>query len=220
MLLLGDGPMTLNRRSLLALPLGAGLAAALPHRQPVSQPMVAEAAEIHLIRGLFGVFSLGLDTLADKLRALGYAPMLWNWTDVPQITSTIVDSHRRGSTAHIILVGHSLGSDAVVQVAQELKEAAVEVDLAITFDVTIDLVVPSNVEHFVNFYQHNGFGRPAGVVDGFAGEFRNVNLSDDTTIGHGNMEDSPKLQSYVVERVLGETNAHVQTKKPRRMASR
>lgn len=64
-----------------------------------------------------------------------------------------------------MLIGHTLGSNAVIQIANQLAQQNIPVDLAVTFDVTEPLVVPANVARFVNFYQHNGLraGGDAGA---------------------------------------------------------
>jgi hypothetical protein len=216
-------PVTIDRRGFLMAQVAGAMFAAAGSRIALAQPALydpPEPADIFLLRGLFGVFSLGMDSLAEKLTALGYFPSVWSWTDAPLIASNLVAGHTRGDTSHIILIGHSLGSNAVVQVAQALDEKAIPVDLAVTFDVTVDLTVPRNVAHFVNFYQHNGFGVEARPAPDFPGEFRNVDLSRDTTLNHGNIDEAPRLQSLVIDRVEDVTHSHVIARSPRRKAAR
>jgi hypothetical protein len=43
------------------------------------------------------------------------------------------------------------------------------------------------VVRFVNFYQDNGFGKAATPGYGFNGELVNIDLTPDTSIGHGNI---------------------------------
>ncbi len=78
-----------------------------------------------------------------------------------RLRNDIIAGHRNGDNAHVILIGHSLGSNAVVQVADRLASNGIPVDLAVTFDITEGLRVPLNIACFINFYQNNGFGRPA-----------------------------------------------------------
>ena len=41
-----------------------------------------EHAQIYLIRGLFGVFSTGMDEMAAQLKTQGYSNVtLWSWTE-------------------------------------------------------------------------------------------------------------------------------------------
>ena len=180
-----------TRRWLATLALIAGVGV-LPLQDATTQTMrrapavEVEHAQIYLIRGLFGVFSSGMDQMAAQLKAQGYSNVsLWSWTDVDQIAADIISGHQNGDNAHVILIGHSLGSNAVVQVADRIGAQGIPVDLAVTFDITEGLRVPLNVERFINFYQNNGFGRPALEPAGFTGEFSNINLSNQTQLDHG-----------------------------------
>lgn len=206
-----------TRRQLTAMGLASALVAvplrgslfARPSRPPA---VTVEQAQIYLIRGLFGVFSTGMDQMAAQFKAQGYSNVsLWSWTDVDQIAHDIIAGHENGDNAHVVLIGHSLGSNAVVQVADRLAPANIPVDLAVTFDITEDLRVPLNVARFINFYQNNGFGRPAIEPAGFTGEFSNVNLSDQTQLSHGNIDNAPQLQAFVSDRVYEITHTHVST---------
>ena len=176
-----------------------------------------QEAQIYLIRGLFGVFSSGMDQLARDFRKQGYSDVgLWSWTDVETIAHDIVTGQYRGDTAHVVLIGHSLGANAVVQVAARLGQAGIEVDLAVTFDITENLAVPANVGTFINFYQNNGFGRPATAVEGFKGQLSNIDLSGDTGLNHDNIDNDPQSQAFVLQRVYELTHKHVQTTDSRR----
>ncbi len=193
------------------------------HRPPHTRPpaVQVEQAQIYLIRGLFGVFSSGMDQMAAQFKAQGYSNVsLWSWTDVEQIAHDIIAGHQNGDDAHVILIGHSLGSNAVVQVADRLAQAGIPVDLAVTFDITEDLSVPLNVLRFENFYQNNGFGRPAVIPPGFTGQFQNINLSDDPRLDHGNIDNAPQLQQIVMKQVYDITHTHVNTRVARRRDQR
>ncbi|MGV3634772.1 MAG: alpha/beta hydrolase [Pseudorhodoplanes sp.] len=204
---------------LTAVPLHATLAQRPPYtRAPAN---TVEAAQIYLIRGLFGVFSTGMDQMAAQFKAQGYSNVtLWSWTDVDQISNDIIAGHQNGDDAHVILIGHSLGSNAVVQVADRLAAQAIPVDLAVTFDITEDLRVPLNVQRFENFYQNNGFGRPAIEPAGFTGQFQNVNLSNDPRLSHGNIDNAPQLQQIVMQQVYDITHTHVRSRVAKRKEPR
>jgi hypothetical protein len=219
------------RRSFTALAAASALSA-LPllgafsqpqHRPPHNRPpaVQVEQAQIYLIRGLFGVFSSGMDQMAAQFRAQGYSNVsLWSWTDVDQIAHDIIAGHQNGDNAHVVLIGHSLGSNAVVLVADRLASAGIPVDLAVTFDITEGLQVPLNVQRFINFYQDNGFGRPAIEPAGFTGEFANINLTSQTQLDHGNIDNAPQLQAFVMRRVYEITHSHVTTRVAKRREPR
>ena len=218
--------MRVTRRTFAALPLAAALSAIsvrdgwaqATRRAPAIE---VEQAQIYLIRGLFGVFSTGMDQMAAQLKAQGYSNVsLWNWPDVDQIAADIISGHQSGDNAHVVLIGHSLGSNSVVQIADRLAAQGIPVDLAVTFDITEGLRVPLNVERFINFYQNNGFGRPALEPAGFTGEFSNINLSNQTQLDHGNIDNAPQLQQFVYQRIYEITHSHVQTRVAKRKTTR
>ena len=216
--------MRLTRRTFATCTAGAALAAIIDRAVAQTRrgaAVTVEQAQIYLIRGLFGVFSTGMDQMAAQLKAQGYSNVsLWSWTDVDAIAADIIGGHQSGENAHVVLIGHSLGSAAVVQVSDRLARQAIPVDLAVTFDITEGLQVPLNVERFINFYQNNGFGRPALEPAGFNGEFSNVNLSNQTQLDHGNIDNAPQLQQFVYQRIYEITHSHVQTRVAKRKTTR
>jgi hypothetical protein len=218
---------TVSRRAFTALAATAALSAITPawaqQRKPNNRApaTTVEDAQIYLIRGLFGVFSSGMDEMAAQFKAQGYQNVsLWSWTDVDQIAHDIIAGHQAGDNAHIVLIGHSLGSNAVVQVADRLARANIPVDLAVTFDITEGLQVPLNVLRFENFYQLNGFGRPAIEPAGFTGEFSNIDLSNDPRLNHGNIDNARQLQQIVFKQVYDLTHTHVRTRVAKRKETR
>src|SRR5581483_4215141 len=71
--------------------------------------------------------------------------------DAEGIVATIVTRYAAGDHRPIILIGHSLGADAVIAVAQALDRNAIPVALAMLFDGTAPHAVPKNVAAAVNF---------------------------------------------------------------------
>jgi hypothetical protein len=193
-----------RRRFLLGSAL-AGLIGSPSACLAAAEDQAAPVAKIYMFRGLFGIFSLGIDKLAAKLRAAGYEPSILGWEQWGFAASEIVANHRRGDTGATILIGHSLGSDSTIQLASSLAPEKVPIDLIVTFDITQPLAVPANVERFINFYQTNGVGQRAVAGPGFRGELNNVDLSADHSLDHLNIDDSEKLQLLVVNNVFNVT---------------
>lgn len=52
-----------------------------------------------------------------------------------------------------MVIGHFLGANSVVALVNALAERNAEVELAVTFDPTVDLQVNGGVRRFINFYQ-------------------------------------------------------------------
>ena len=86
--------------------------------------------------------------------------------------------------------------------------------------MTEPLTVPANVARFINFYQRNGFGRPATPAPGFTGEFSNLDLTGDTNLSHTNIDESPQLQQFVMNRVYELMHTHIGAVQPKRRAKR
>ena len=52
----------------------------------------------------------------------------------------------------IIIMGHSLGADAAIYMAEKMKTLGASVALIVTFGPTTNLVAPSNVAQVINYY--------------------------------------------------------------------
>jgi len=117
----------------------------------VSDPAAARArTHVYLLRGIFNV-SVGLDALAGKLARRGIAASVYSHGDVAAVVNAALRDYR-GGTRSIVLIGHSLGAGAAVDVAQHLQRAGVPVRLLISLDPVGSGSVPRNVHRAVNFY--------------------------------------------------------------------
>jgi pimeloyl-ACP methyl ester carboxylesterase len=105
---------------------------------------------VYLLRGIFNV-SVGLDALAGKLTRRGIAASVYGHGDVASVADAAIRDYR-GGTRSIVLIGHSLGAGAAVEVAQRLQQARVPVTLLISLDPVGNASVPHNVHRAVNFY--------------------------------------------------------------------
>jgi len=98
------------------------------------------------------------------------------------------------------MIRHSLGADAVMEMADYLGDKAVPVALVVPFDGTQSFPVPGNVGRVINFTQRDyAYMRPG---PGFRGSLSNVDLSADPTIGHTTIDKSPRLHVRVIAEVL------------------
>jgi len=161
---------------------------------------------IILMRGLANVFSLGLDTLNDQLHARGVSNSVVTsysgWTD---LANHIASDYRRdrAHAAPIILMGHSFGADATLEIADQLAAQNVPVALIVNFDAVSETVVPKNVAHVINFYETNNNGLALTPGEGFKGKLENIDVAKiDPEIGHLNIEKSPKLHARAIAAVL------------------
>jgi hypothetical protein len=201
---------------LAVVPLCRSAAAQAP---PTAATATAKQVQVDLLRGLADVFSRGMDTLADKLNRQGYSARVYStngWRSVAQRTA---DRFVQGHQDIVVIIGHSLGANAVFDVANALAKQNIPVELAVTFDATNPQPVPKNILHLVNFYQRNGFGHPVVAGPGFQGELSNVDLSADSSLSHTTIEKSPRLHTLVMQKIADAVNAdlakRVQQAKPK-----
>ena len=71
-------------------------------------------AHVYLLRGLMNVFSLGMDTLAEKIQRRGIYATVHNHTEWEALADQAAAAYRAGKEGPIIVVGHSLGADSVM----------------------------------------------------------------------------------------------------------
>jgi pimeloyl-ACP methyl ester carboxylesterase len=102
-------------------------------------------AHVYLLRGLLNIFSLGMDTLAEKIQRRGIYATVHNHTEWETLADQAAAAYRAGKEGPIIIVGHSLGADAVMQMSAYLGRKGVPVALAVPFDARGSYATPSNV---------------------------------------------------------------------------
>ncbi len=159
--------------------------------------------KVYLLRGLLNIFSLGMDDLAAKLERRGVTAGVYEYGQWEALCNDAAARVRAGG-GPIVLVGHSLGADAVVDMANKLGQMGVPVALVVAFDPTVSNVLTGRTTStFINYYQSdNGFGRPVARGAGFHGTLSNVDLRRHTEFGHGSIDKSAMLHNAVIGRVL------------------
>ncbi len=159
---------------------------------------------VYLMRGLFGVFSLGMDDLAGKLHGDGYRTSIYGWDSWEQVADVIQRNYQSGQNA-VVIIGHSLGANAVILVSERLQKSNVPVLLAVTFDATDPHKVPMNVGTFLNFWARDGFGHPVEAPAGYKGELDNFDLSGQPNIDHTSIDALNQFHRLVIARLDGLT---------------
>jgi pimeloyl-ACP methyl ester carboxylesterase len=186
--------------SLILLPAGA-YSAPSAHRPEEA----ASRPHVYLMRGLMNIFSLGMDQLAVQIQRQGIAASVYNHSLEQTVVDEIAAKYRAGDRGPIILVGHSLGADAVMIMAQQLDARGVPVALVVPFDGTASYAAPKNVACVLNVTQRiYAYMRPG---PGFHGKLSNVDVSSDTTIDHFTIDKSPRLQAVALNSVLQAAHA-------------
>jgi hypothetical protein len=174
------------------------------HGPDISRP------HVYLMRGLLNIFSLGMDQLATEIQGHGIEASVYNHTLADSVVAQIVQKYRGGDHGPYILVGHSLGADAVMMMAQSLNAQGVPVALVVPFDGTGSYAASKNVACVLNLTQRvYAYMRPGS---GFRGKLQNVDVSSDPSIDHFTIDKSPRLQGMALTSIL--QTAHAETCRP------
>ena len=156
-----------------------------------------------LLRGWFGVFSTGLDRIAEDLRGRGIKAETIGHLQWQASVASIVKERGVGDKPRIVLVGHSQGGNDAIKMARELEGHNVPVDLVITLAPWQQDPVPRNVVKAVNFFQAGGWGSPLAGAPGFKGEIANIDIGDEPGTFHINIDKNKRVQSEVVSMIVG-----------------
>ena len=178
--------------------------------KPAAPGNAASRPHVYLMRGLMNIFSLGMDQLAGQIAGSGIDASVYNHSVAESVVGSIVQRYRGGDHGPYILVGHSLGADAVMTMAQQLNLQGVPVALVVPFDGTGSYATPSNVACVLNVTQRAYAYMQAGA--GFHGKLSNVDVSSDTSIDHVTIDKSPRLQALALTAIL--QTAHGQSCRP------
>lgn len=185
---------------------GAALDAQTDTTPPPARSTGALPGHMYLFWGLAGeIFSRGLDGLAVKIRKHGVGASAHSMLEASAVTETIIRKYR-ADRAPVMLLGHSSGGDAIIAIANKLKEANVPVALAFGFDPTpIAGAVPSNIELFINLYQATNLigGGSAEPGPDFRGRLINVDLREHREIIHITLDKSDTIHRLVIDKVVG-----------------
>ncbi len=172
-----------------------------------SSPSMAESrAHVYLLRGLMNIFSLGMDTLATELSKRGVYATVHNHSEWEGLADQAAAKYKAGTEGPIILIGHSLGADAVMEMAAYLGRKGVPVALVVPFDGTGSYAASSNVARVLNLTQRDYAYMRRGP--GFHGTLVNVDVSSDHNIDHINIDKSPRLHARVISEVLAVVGGH------------
>jgi pimeloyl-ACP methyl ester carboxylesterase len=163
-----------------------GPAAAAPHGR----------THVYLLRGIFNV-SVGLDALAGTLARMGIAASVYGHGESGAVASEAIRDYKNGRVRSIILIGHSLGGGAVLDVAEQLKNAGVPVALLISLESGSSGPVASNVRRAVNFYI-SGSGVPVRPGPGFRGSLRNIDVARIRGMDHMTIQSMPSMHSRML----------------------
>jgi pimeloyl-ACP methyl ester carboxylesterase len=174
---------------------------AMVRAAPAPESASRAEVQVDLFRGLADIFSRGMDTLTHRLNQEGYSARVYSTNQWPSAAQRIADQYSRGRKVIVVLVGHSLGGNAIFDAAYELDQRNIPVELLVSFDATNPRPVPKNVLHVVNFFQQNGFGKQVTAAPDFKGQLSNIDLTAETGLSHTTIDKSPRLHAMVMRKI-------------------
>ena len=180
-----------------------GIAVAFGASPGAAQPQ--PRAHVYLLRGLLKIFSLGMDSLAEELKGRDLYATVDSYSDWQTLAEQAAADYKAGK--EVILIGHSLGADSVMEMAAYLGRKGVPVALVVPFDGTKSFEVSNNVARVLNL-THSGTYFSMRGGPGFHGTLATVDVSSDPTIDHINIDKSPRLHERVVAEVLAVVGNH------------
>jgi hypothetical protein len=157
----------------------------------------AVVAHVYLMRGLMNVFSLGMDQLAAMISQHGIEASVHSHAEADAVVSQIAARYGAGDHGPIILIGHSLGADAVMMMAQSLDRVGIPVALVVPFDGTDSFAAPKNVACVLNITQQTFNYMRSGP--GFHGELANVNVRGEPGIDHFTIDKSRMISGICTQ---------------------
>lgn len=111
---------------------------------------------VYLLFGLVRSLSYGMDEIGGQLRRRGIKASVYHFSAWQSVAAEAAAAYRAGE-GPIILMGHSLGVDAAIDVANYLAEKGIPVALVVAFDSTRSFAAPRNVARLLNFTQWGSF---------------------------------------------------------------
>jgi pimeloyl-ACP methyl ester carboxylesterase len=187
---------------------GGAEAAMASRTQAVPRP--SSYGQVYLMRGLMGpVLSTGVDSLAARLRQHGIEAPVHGHGSYGTLADEALSRYRAGNHGPIVIIGHSLGAYAAIEMAKTLQASRVPVSLIVTFGLSSDVKAPANVSSVVNYYQSQSFSSGRVLpAPGFHGAIGNVDLQKSAEVNHVNMVQIGRLQAQIIARVMALVGAH------------
>lgn len=168
-------------------------------------------AAVFVMRGgLGGIFSTGMNQLQKTLEyQYNVHTESTVWYHAYDLGVRIREQYGRpGLRGPIVLVGHSLGANDQIKVAQTLNRAGIPVELLMTVDAVSPIRVPPNVKKVLNIYKPSFVPMFSGqrIIAENAAVTRIENLNVDTVSGlsvnHFTIEKNAAIQKLMLDAVL------------------
>src|SRR5262249_46107420 len=157
---------THEHRDALRLRLGASCLAVAIALLWCNGALAAEP-RVLLLRGWFGVFSTGMDSLASELKAKGIKAEVAGHVYWATAVKEMVRGRAAGTPGRVVGGGHPEGANNVIDMARSLEANKIPVALLVPLAPFMQDPVPANVARVINYYQSPGWGAPLTGDRGF-----------------------------------------------------
>lgn len=159
--------------------------------------------DVYLVRGGFNVFSRGLDDMAQTLKKRGVKAQVISHRSSDGAVDKIIANRKKFGRKPVVLIGHSLGANAIIRMATKLRKSGIAVTYMVTFAATKPDPIPRNVRKATNYYfKTDGWGEPVTKARGARANLKNIDLSNTDGVHHFNIEKNKRLQRQVIRNVL------------------
>lgn len=170
--------------------------------------------QVYTMRGLGGIFSTGMNRLENTLEneyKIRTASTIWYKANT--LSDYIIKHYEtKELQGPIVLIGHSLGANEQIKVAQNLSRANIPVDLLVTVDAVSPVKVPPNVKQVLNLYKPAFVPMFSGLkIKAVDPEFTYVDNFDvsrikDVYVNHFTIDKNKEIQKIMLQKVLAVIN--------------
>jgi hypothetical protein len=175
--------------------------------EPSSMP---SRARVYLFRGALGpIFSLGMDSLTEKIQRAGIKANVYEFTICSFIASAAIKDYRE-DPAPIVLIGHSMGGLCALSFAEKFENEGLPVSLVVTIDpARASSDVPLNVEHFINIFLSKNVLGGADIKprQGFRGSYASYDLDQHDEVSHITIDKMDAVHQQLIAKIVRLTTA-------------
>lgn len=166
--------------------------------------------QVYTMRGLGGIFSTGMNRLENTLDDYYHIRTASTiWYKANELSDYIAKHYQSNELkGPIVLIGHSLGANEQIKVAQNLNKVHIPVDLLITVDAVCPVKIPPNVKRVLNLYKPALVPMFSGLkvkaVDPESTHINNFNVATikNVYVNHFTIDKNREIQKIMLENVL------------------
>jgi len=180
-----------------------GLGTAAAQELPSTPQATFDRGSVYLLRGFANIWSRGLDEFGKELDDIGIRNVVLNHRDWRRVAAEAEKRYFADENyAPIIVIGHSLGVNGSLLMAERLAKSRIPIRLIVAYeaiarDSDTKFRVPANVEEVLNFYKKGVLGIELIPGRGFAGKLENVDTRGVRGTTHYKIDKNPELRAVV-----------------------